>query len=451
MHSLSARLLLAASLTLTAFLGLTGYALDRAFQQSAEAAVRDRLLGYIWGLIAATEFDAEGHLRLRAYLMPDPRFNQAESGLYGVLRLPAGNLRWSTTSAEGIQLPDIPARDMLETEFKRVTDARGREMYLYTYGVTQDQTDIDLVYTYAVVESLEGYNAQVNSFRNRLFSWLGGVALLLLLVLYLILRWGLAPLRRAAQELTEIERGRQNELTGRYPRELEAFTNKLNGFIHSNRLRLERYRHSLADLAHSLKTPLALIRGAAAVTDDDRQLRTTVTEQVDRMNNIVEYQLHRAATSGRTPLVKPLNLHRLATKISASLAKVYHDKGVDARVQIPHGLIFNADEDDFTELLGNLMDNAYKWCLQSVVVRASYVQGRQDRGVLCLRVEDDGPGVEPELAEQIVERGVYSNQPGGGTGIGLAMVKDIVDAYDGKLTFSRSSLGGERVEVCFQQ
>ena len=162
------------------------------------------------------------------------------------------------------------------------------------------------------------------------------------------------------------------------------------------------------------------------------------------MSEIVDYQLQRAATSGRLPLSAPLSVAAAAHKIANSLNKVYADKRVECQIQAGEDAYFHGEEGDLLEVLGNLMDNAYKWCVQRVTVHASL---GQDDG-LRLSVEDDGPGVTPQETDRVLQRGVRGNPSNSGHGIGLAVVGDIVRVYNGKLQIEKSpTLGGAKITL----
>ena len=193
--------------------------------------------------------------------------------------------------------------------------------------------------------------------------------------------------------------------------------------IEHEHARQKRYRHALADLAHSLKTPLTLMRNALAAEARDA-LGTTLEEQLARMDRIVDYQLQRAATSGKSKNTAPLPIKPVAEKILASLAKVYLDKKVDAELFIGSEVCFRGDEGDLMELLGNLLDNAYKWCRKSVRLTVKEKNRR-----VTISVEDDGPGINESQAEHLLQRGVRADQAMPGHGIGLAVACDIVHGY----------------------
>ncbi|MGF1528794.1 MAG: ATP-binding protein, partial [Candidatus Competibacterales bacterium] len=271
---------------------------------------------------------------------------------------------------------------------------------------------------------------------------LGG-ALGLLAAQGLVLRWSLTPLRQVAREIQDIEAGRQLTLAGHYPAELQPLTRNLNQLVSRSRDHLERYRNTLGDLAHSLKTPLAVLGSSLETGADD--LKHTVREQVVRMNQTVDYQLQRAAAAGRIALTAPVPVSAAAQQIVHSLAKVYSDKGLDFQWQVADELVFNGDRGDLLEVLGNLMDNACKWAAKTVRLRAWPLATSGD---VVLVVEDDGPGIPDHRRATILQRGVRADPHTAGHGIGLAVVRELVeDIYRGQLTIDDSPLGGARIRA----
>jgi two-component system sensor histidine kinase PhoQ len=225
---------------------------------------------------------------------------------------------------------------------------------------------------------------------------------------------------------------------------MRGLTDNLNALLASQREHLDRHRHTLSDLAHSLKTPLAVIRGELDKGPTPAELPTIIGEQVRRMSEIVDYQLQRAATSGRLPLSAPLSVANAAYKIVNSLNKVYADKRVSCQIQAAEDAYFHGEEGDLLEVLGNLLDNAYKWCEQRVMVNADLDQSHG----LRLRVEDDGPGITPQKADAVLHRGVRDDSSNPGHGIGLAIVQDIVRVYGGRLHIEKSdALGGAKITL----
>jgi len=449
-YSLRARLLLAASVVLAAFLGLTGLVLDRAFRTSAEAALEDRLQGHIYALLASAELDA-GDTMVLPDELPDPRFAVAGSGLYAEVARGDGRRHWRSKSALGLALPFQARPAVGARAFESISTQMGTALHGLSFGVSWDDSQgRQRRYIFRVAESLEPFYAQVRSFRRNLWGWLGAAALLLLAVQGSILRWGLAPLRRVADDLAAIEAGRAQCLTGTYPAELRGLTDNLNALIASAQTHLVRYRDSLGNLAHSLKTPLAVLRGAVDTQASGEQLHALAHEQVERMTQIIDYQLQRAAASGRVSLTAPVPVAPKIRQVIAALTKVYADKPVSCELDVDNDAVFYGDEGDLLEILGNVADNAFKWCRQRVLITARVEPvARAGHGALALRVEDDGPGIPEEMIARVLQRGERADPATAGHGIGLAMAWETARIYGGSLSISAGELGGAAVTMRF--
>jgi len=448
MHSLRGRLLIGASVVLAAFLGLTGLSLDRAFRDSALAAVQDRLQAQVYMLLGAVNVDAFNRLALPQSL-PEARFSTPDSGLYADLMDSQGTLVWHSPSLLGRALPFFPAvRNPGDTQFAPLEASDGTPLFVLAFTVSWEIARNQYqLYTFRVAEARQDFDDQVWSFRRGLWGWLLASTGVLLAAQGLILRWSLHPLRRVAAEVKDIETGQRDELSSGYPEELQPLTVNLNALLRQSRAHLERYRNALSDLAHSLKTPLAVARGALESPADPGELRQTLSEQMERMNRTVDYQLQRAAAAGRIALSAPLPVAPIARKILDSLAKVYADRALQLQAEIAATTLFYGDEGDLLEILGNLADNACKWCRRQVVVRAQPAD-HDGRTELVVEVEDDGPGIPADQAPLLLNRGQRADPTVAGQGIGLAVVRDLVEeVYYGRLEIGRSALGGARVRA----
>ena len=446
MQSLNARLTLATSLVLTAFLGLTGYALDRAFRASAESAVRERLQAHIYGLLASADLQRSGQLVMPESL-PEERYQRPGSGLYAEVVGADGVIAWQSPSQLGQLLARPPQLQPGEWSFTRLPVDGGGELFVLGFGSAWELGERSLDFTFNVIEEPQAYLAQVAQFRQSLWVWFGSLAVGLLIAQGMVLRWGLSPLRRVERELAAVEGGRRETLSGSYPRELRGLTENLNALLYTERSRLARYRDALADLAHSLKTPLAVLRGAPAQHSDMRDLQQLVEEQTERMAQIVDYQLQRAATSGRTALMSPVPLTPLLQRILDSLAKVYMERDLSLSITADPALQFRADPADLMELCGNLLDNACKWAHTRVRASARLLDA-DGAQTLEICIEDDGPGIAPEQRAAVLGRGVRADSSVPGHGIGLAVARDIAAAYGGRIVIDASAeLGGARICV----
>ena len=439
--SLQTRLLLAASLALAAFLGITGLVLDNAFYKSAESALKDRLKGHIYALLAAAELDNNNLLQISDKL-PDPRFHTTDSGLYAYIYTANQHERWHSQSSLGIELNLSIQPKPGQHHFYEVVLDNNISLLLLSYGV-EWETDkgASLPFYFHVAEDLRTMHKQIQSFRRSLWIWLGAAALLLLAIQGLILRWGLTPLRQVATDLLKLESGERQQLEGDYPKELEGLTNNINTLITSAHTHLARYRDTLGNLAHSLKTPLAILRGAIESDTANHELGKITKEQLNAMNRIIDYQLQRAATAGRTTLAK-IRVKPVINKIISALDKVYADKGVTSSIDIDEHTCFSGDEGDLMEIIGNLLDNAYKWCHSVVSISATNTGNK-----LTIQIGDNGPGMSQSRFEQLLKRGTRGDDSVEGHGIGLAMVNETVNIYQGKLELAINPKGGTLIYV----
>ena len=449
MRSLHTRLLLAATLVLAGFIGATGLTLDKAFRVSARASTQERLQSYIYALLAATGEDERGRM-VPPRRIPEPRFSKPDSGLYAVIARPDGVPLWRSGSLAGRSVDIVQQQAPGQREFRQFTRS-DTDLYAISFGVAWvDYAKGEELYTFAVAEDTAAFEEQIDSFRTTLWSWLGAMAVVLLLAQGLILRWGLRPLRTVESDLQRIEQGRAEHLTGIYPKELTGLTSSLNSLIEHIKRVQTRYRNSLDDLAHSLKTPLALLQSFSERTAaESGQEHRLVREQVERMDEIIEHQLQRAAVSGRATLASAVPLQPVLERLLRSLDKVYRDKQVDVSRDLDPAATFYGDEADLTEALGNLLDNAYKYCSSQVRVCVRSESRAASGHGLEISIEDDGHGIDPGMIDTVLQRGKRMDETVPGHGIGLSMAREIITVYGGELTIASGDLGGALVRVHF--
>lgn len=456
-YSLQTRLLTAVTVLLTIFLGLTGIVLDRAFRSSVEEGVAEQLQAQIYVLLSAVEEEDGSFYFLQD--LREPRFTQLNSGLYGLVSNPTVGEVLRTPSALEIDYEDFAGlwQDVSRGDFhfSRTFAGDGEEYFVAVYGVIWENGVSS--YDFAVIESTSTYLAEVNNFRASLWSWLGGVAVLLLVLQVLLLRWGLSPLRRLAIDLKNIENGNSEQLDEDYPKELQAVSQNLNLLIKSERKQQLRYRETLGDLAHSLKTPLAVIAGAVqglsaqpveGECDESAAQIQAVQEQLERMNQIIGYQLQRAVkTNGGSSLTRRVEMKGCVEKILRALEKVYAAKSMRVTCHLDNGVIFLGDERDLMEVLGNVLDNAFKYGSHALQITASV--NPLPTPQLSIKIEDDGPGIAKGHQEFVLQRGARLDTLAQGQGIGLAVVTDIMSSYGGQIAVVDSELGGACVELVF--
>jgi two-component system sensor histidine kinase PhoQ len=448
MNSLSSRLLFSVSVLLLFFFGATIAVLDRAFTEAGEQAREDILDGHLIALLAAAEPDEDGRL-----VMPDrlrePRFERVGSGLYAELRELDGSVIWRSRSALGLEVPAGAALELGDHMFARESLADGTPLLTLSLAVDWEIDEgVSQPYVFKVAESLDGFNAQIAGFRGQLFGWFAAVALTMLLAFSMLLRGLLKPLRKIEKEITEIEEGDRASLSTEFPTELTGVARNLNLLIDSERARSDRYRYTLDNLAHSLKTPLAAMR-ALLGEGSGETFADRYNEQIDRMDEIVRYQLRKpAASEARNLVLTPVSVEKEVARLIEGLSKVYRDKQPNFQVQIDKGVQFRGDTGDFLELAGNLLDNACKWCERNVrIAVVPSVGASAVASGMVLTVADDGPGIPKDAAAALLQRGMRLDESTPGHGIGLAVVKDIARSYGGQLSIAESDLGGAEITV----
>lgn len=437
--SLSSRLAFTSFIFLLLFLGLTGYVLDRAFKASIENAVYERLRNHIYALLSAVE--DEGEQLAMPTVLPNPEFMRINSGLYAAISTQDNQLLWRSPSAEGLKL--IPQTRLSTGSFSFSTSSeteKKMDLYSLHYGIIwENEKNRAQSYTFAIWQDKQPIIAELHGFRTTLRLWLGGIGLLLLGIQASILHWGLAPLRGLANDLKKMEEGKQDHLTGTYPAELQHITINLNLLLSNERRQRQRYRNTLADLAHSLKTPLAIMH---CLTEKlPASSANAIDEQLERMDQIVTYQLQRASTPHTRFTTQAVPVKPILEKLLRNLSKVYHAKSVHYEILADTQGDFYGDKRDLMEMLGNILDNAFK--ASRKVIRATVEQPANKS--LLIRIEDDGPGIAREVQDNILQRGVRADSTSPGQGIGLAVTRDIALSYKGELQIKTSPMGG----ACF--
>jgi two-component system sensor histidine kinase PhoQ len=444
--SLTRRLLLTVFTVIVAFFALTVFLLDTVFRHAAEQALRDVMDAQMVALIAAADPDGPESVTPTALL--DTRFDTPGSGLYAEIRSASGESIWRSQSTTGTPVQFGPALEGGERKFM-FTDIAGTDIRLAvaSRGIVWDIHGKPARFTFSVASSLETYEAQIQSFRQQVVGWFAGLAALLVATLAGLLRWLSQPMRRLEREIKDVEAGRRESLGDAWPRELTAVTSNLNALLDGERQRIKRYRDTLGNLAHSLKTPLAVMRQSLGNVDDGT--KRALDMEIGRMSDIIEHQMKRAVTSGGVLLgQQPVDLAPVVTELRSALVKVYGNKDMLFETSIDTRAQFIGDRADVTELLGNLLDNACKWCRSRVRIAATLeADGADSRRALHIVIEDDGPGIAEAHRARVLQRGGRVDEATPGHGIGLSMVHDTVALYGGSMRIDASELGGARFEL----
>lgn len=435
--SLNLRIILSATLVLIIFITLTAAALDRAFYSSTESALRDKLTSQLYALMAAAEITDSNIIMPSSEL--DILLGLPSSGVYAFITDKNRNILWQSSSVLSANPPQAISLNSGENKFIKAT-FNNKNYYSYAFGVNWLTDNNRRALTFNIITERITFDKQISQYRSTLWGWLLAMAALLLITQAFILRWGLLPLRKVGEELNSIEDGKQTLIENNYPAELEPLTRNINILLGHEREQKTRYRNALGDLAHSLKTPLAVLQNA--LNNNESNNVDTMQDQISRMNSTVEYQLQRAATAGASSVCATIDVALIIQRINASLLKVYADKHIHIKTIAADSLLFKCEEGDMMELLGNLLDNAFKWADSKIEIIAER-RGQQ----LFIKINDDGPGIETQKINELLQRGMRADQSVAGHGIGLSIVRNIINAYQGQLKIKTSSLGGASIQI----
>lgn len=408
------------------------------FTSAVERNFDGRLETLLLTLIAATDLNGE----------VDENAVEGQSG--GSFSRPLSGWYWQTRDAETGQTIDwspslaydiLPVEDLPTEEIPARTftieASGGRELRALEQRVT-----LAPGYTYAllVAGDTEPMLGDIRSFRNSVIWWLGGLAVLILIGIALLMRWGLGPLRRVRDDLRKIREGDIGHLEGQYPSEIEPLVADLNALIDSNREIVERARTHVGNLAHALKTPLAVLQNEAAGASVP--LAAKVAEQTQIMRNQVEHHLNRARIAAQTNVLGVVTpVEPAVSALARVMAKVHQDRKIAIEVDVAPQLRFRGEKQDLEEMAGNLLDNACKWATSRVLISAKREAGER-RSFLTLAFDDDGPGLPPEGREAALARGARLDETKPGSGLGLSIVSELARVYGGKLSLDHAALGG---------
>jgi len=271
------------------------------------------------------------------------------------------------------------------------------------------------------------------------------VAILFMFAGFWHVRKGLASLRHLRSRLAGVRAGRNHLIEGRYPVEVQPLVTDLNSLLDHNERAVSRAVAKAGDLAHGLKTPLAVLSREAerAEAAGHHDLAVTIGEQVERMRRQMDYHLAqaRAAASGAT-LGARCTVIASADGLSRTLLRLHADRGVTIDVRVPPEHAVRSHREDLDEMLGNLLDNACKWAKSRVAVESS-----ANGAGIVITVDDDGPGLDASMREAVLQRGVRADEAAPGSGLGLAIVRDLAELYGGSIALSRAPMGGLRARL----
>jgi signal transduction histidine kinase len=301
-------------------------------------------------------------------------------------------------------------------------------------------------YSVVVAGPVDWLESRVANFLTRLAIALFLTGVGLVTVTLFQVRFGLLPLRRIEQGLADVRSGTAEKLEGELPAEIEPLQDELNALIASNQEIIDRARTQVGNLAHAIKTPLAVITNEAR--EDKGPLGSKIAEQAEIMRDQVTHYLDRARVAARVGVIgRATPVLDVLEPLSRALERIHRDRAISVSVECPPEIRFAGERQDLEEILGNLCDNACKWAKSRVNVTATAITVRKGPGRLAIWIEDDGPGLTPEQRAQIGKRGVRLDETKPGSGLGLSIVTDLVQSYRGTLSLGQSPRGGLRVDL----
>ena len=433
--SLKVRIFSAALLALLFFIPLVSFALERAYVNSLTLAMLERMR--VQTLTLISEFELVDNVSNMPELIINGQFNLPGSGIYGVVS--SGNsVIWKSQSSMNWPVPLFPQLPNVgEDQFIQL-EQNSRHFFLHSYTAEFGWDGEFRSYSFHVFQDSRSFDAEVLHFRTTLWYWLGIVAVILIALLLFSLQTALRPIGRLVSEIHRIEKGKSSRVMDQYPTELETLKANLNHLLNTEEKQRQRYKNSLGDLAHSLKTPLAVLSGMNDLPVQGR-------EPVEQINNIIQRQLKRAVAGTGSRWNQQTPITPIAEKIRTAMDKVYQDKHLWIGLDIADSASFFGDATDLMEMLGNLVDNACKAADTTVFIKT--VHSEQ---TLAIIVADDGPGIPEDKKAVLLERGKRLDSYESGQGIGMSVVADLVAAYEGRLEINNgfeACVDGEHFDI----
>ncbi|MEX0959046.1 MAG: ATP-binding protein [Burkholderiales bacterium] len=436
MKSLKTQLSIGLAGSLVLLLGLQWFLVSTSIEDLLENQLEERLTRDAESLLAGLSLDAQGAMQIDPRRV-NPVYQRPFSGHYYFIR--AGDDEQVSRSLwdSELEIPTVQAGTGL-----RLTLPGPEQQVLFT--VAHGYVKQGRAFTIAVAQDLTSLSREIAVFRLRYGIVSALVLIVLLLVQRYIVRGGLRPLDTLRSEVSRLEQGEIDRVSMSAPEEIAPLVSELNRLLAALSNRTRRSRVALGNLAHALKTQLAILTQVAARPELHRaaELRKALTEPIETSRRIVERELRRARLAGSAMPGRRVPLEKEIASISGTLSQLYPEKNLRIATAISPDAVFHGDREDLLELLGNLLDNACKWSSG----RVSLTIGNGDG--IAFVVEDDGPGCDDVQLEELTRRGFRADESKPGSGLGLAIVKDVVESYGGSLTFGRSAaLGGLRVEA----
>jgi two-component system sensor histidine kinase PhoQ len=405
--------------------------IEEAFKQSQIKALEQQLEANLYSIVGEIDLDAKEVIISSGFL--PPILNQVDSGTLALVEQNSQVL-WRSDSALNLN-PNLDSATAQpgEGQFKFVD-----QYWRYTFALFFDNEHGTRNLVIHVLQHERVLDAQVGEFRSIIVRWFFAIATLLVLALAFGLWSTLQPIKKLDEQIKQVEKGLTQFISGDFPKELTRVKEDLNLMISAQERQKNRYRSYLSDLTHALKTPVAVLKSSPICNDP------AITEQLDRMTHIIEHQLRKASSGGEDIWKKKIELNPVLDKLVGVMDKIHGQKAIEFDCKLAHSHYFYGDEADLMEILGNLIDNACKACKHQVTVSVTSAKP------LILVVEDDGPGIEASQRDRLLVRGQRLDTYTEGHGVGMAIVSDLVNSYQGRLEIEDSAMGGAKFVVHFE-
>lgn len=433
--SLKARQAIIGFVLLVFLLPASFFAIERAFFAQLLTSTEQKLEVHLYSFLS--ELSSKNSIPdINNSLLPAD-FLRADSGTYAYI-VSDDKLIWQSDSSLNQHFVP-PTQELLPGKHEFVALEDGDKTYrVLSFALLFDMGDRSMPLTIHILQDEALLAPQVESFRNTLLRWFVGIGSGLSVIMLLAYYWITRPLSALDHEIRQVESGAQQHLSENYPYELQTLKEDLNLLLDSQNRQKQRYRHHLSDLAHALKTPVAVLRTSPMA--DVPELR----QQIDRITAMIEHQLKRASSSGQDVWQKQIAIEPVIEQIQNALLKIYRHKQIHWQINCPANAMFRGDETDLMEMLGNLMDNACKACKHQVRIDIF-------TRPLLIDVQDDGPGVPPDKIAELVNRGTRLDTYAEGHGVGLSIVDELVKSYQGEFQIGTSVLQGASFKILFSQ
>lgn len=428
--SLKFRAVVASALTLLVFFSIATFGLQSVYKDSLNNAAEGELKAYMLSLLGELDFNEAGEIEL--FDLSVVAFNQPNSGVFAEV-WSDNELLWRSNSLIGKALPKTETGSLGEYRLNSAL-LNDQEFNMLSLLVGWQEDEISQKFNVVVAHDAQPYIRRQSQFKKRLQLWSIGLGLSLLTLQLLLFRWLFKPIALVRKEMGAIQEGVKQEFSDIYPEEVSDLTKSLNKFLLNERGNIKSVRESLANLAHSLKTPLAVIRSEFSNKATDK---VVISENIDRISQVIDYQLNKTSSAVKPSYRQSQPCLSTIEKMVSVLKRLHQDNGVNIKTDIkkPKDLMFKGDLDDLSEILGNVLENACKWAKSHVLVRAHNIDNR-----LHLLIIDDGPGIAANDVDDVLQRGKRLDSKKEGQGIGLSVVKDIVDSYSGTMKLEDSNV-----------